>query len=64
MKKILVTLTDELIEAIDHARKGTRSESVERWLWRIAEIRESAAKLDLEIRPARTPMGRPPKEDR
>jgi hypothetical protein len=38
--KITVVLTDDLIKAIDSARGDKyRSESVERWLWRAADMR-------------------------
>jgi hypothetical protein len=37
---ITVVLTDDLIRAIDSARGDKyRSESVERWLWRAADMR-------------------------
>lgn len=58
MRRIDVTMTDELYRAIESARgRGDRSTAIEQWLWRIRDIR-----LHIQGKPpTRKPRGRPRK---
>lgn len=61
MKKILLELSEELADAIDAARDGSRNPAIESWLWRIGDIRDAAKRIGVD-RPIRRGRGRPPKQ--
>ena len=59
MRKILLEISDELADAIDHARDDRkRNPAIEDWLWRIKEIKEAAKSLEIK-KPERRKPGRP-----
>ena len=64
MKNVFVTMSEELLAAIDHARgEEPRSATIERWLWKIAKVRRAATKLGISIKPDRATIGRPARRD-
>ena len=63
MKRIMLELTPALAKSIDEACQGkSRNAAIEDWLWRIADIRRAADRLDLDRQPRRQ-RGRPKNVD-